>query len=609
MDSGMEKLHVGYLRLSRDDNQENYASIAHQQLIIEQYAKERGIHIAKWYIDDGISGYQFDRPAFLQMLADIAYIDAIYAKDLSRIGRHNAKTLLFLDNMKASGVRVVLVNDDYDSAADEDDILGIKTWYNERYVKDTSKKIKRVIRSKQIDGTAIVKVPWGYYRNPANKQEILMDEEVKPIVQMIYEMYIHDYGTRSLARKLDEMGILTPSAYLQQKAQQEGKEYHLRVAVKWNSSNLDDILKNDFYTGVYRLHKRERKVLHGSDSRVPKEEQITFENHHPAMITAETFAKAQQVSLERKRSDFSRTAKNKDHLFAGKLFCAECGKCMTTLSRQGEKYYNCRSYNTYGADVCSSHWIKETEILQAVTDYIQICRDALAEQLQQIDVNSLKKQEISQEMQNKQKLYKNELRKREQEQALLLESKMRDLAKYPEQAKRLEQVYGQLHKKVIQEINYLEEQLSVLKQEELYSKKRDRKVKNALGIVDEVIQKQAFKKADIQMLIDRIEIDRNRNIEIYFKYKIPDIQVPKHEQQLRKEILLQLRGQKYTSVKRVTEQLNRQQIKVYDKKLIPYFEALIQEGILAKTNMKHTPYQVLADNEELDALIMAMDSL
>ena len=117
----------GYVRLSRDDNKRNYSSIENQKLIIQKYAQENNMVVRRIYEDDGISGYSFDRPAFTDMMANLSSIDIIVAKDLSRIGRHNAKVLLFLEEMEEQGKRVILIDDHYDSLHSDDDIIGIKT--------------------------------------------------------------------------------------------------------------------------------------------------------------------------------------------------------------------------------------------------------------------------------------------------------------------------------------------------------------------------------------------------------------------------------------------------------------------------------------------------
>jgi DNA invertase Pin-like site-specific DNA recombinase len=134
----------GYVRLSRDDNKRNYSSIENQKKIIQQYAEENNMIIRHIYEDDGISGYSFNRPDFQKMMASLDTINVIVAKDLSRIGRHNAKVLLFLEEMEEMGKRVILIDDNYDSFYSDDDIIGIKT---------SCKKYKSEGKTYQTHGT------------------------------------------------------------------------------------------------------------------------------------------------------------------------------------------------------------------------------------------------------------------------------------------------------------------------------------------------------------------------------------------------------------------------------------------------------------------------
>lgn len=143
-------MNAGYVRLSRDDDKRNYISIENQKLIIKQYAASQNTVIDRWYEDDGVSGYKFDRPGFQQLMEDLDKdIDTVFVKDFSRLGCHNAKVLLLLDEFQERGKRLVVIDDNYDSLSPDDDVIGIKTWYNEKYVKDTSKKIRRVLGARQ----------------------------------------------------------------------------------------------------------------------------------------------------------------------------------------------------------------------------------------------------------------------------------------------------------------------------------------------------------------------------------------------------------------------------------------------------------------------------
>ena len=160
-----------YARLSRDEDRENYSSIEEQINIIKEYAKSRGWYIAdeNVYIDDNVSGYTFNRPGFTQMLENVnsGKIDIVIAKDLSRIGRNNGKVLCLIEDFKKSGKNLILISEMggvYDVQNDRDDTIGITTWFNERYVKDISRKVRTNMLSKQKDGRLIMGNYYGYER-------------------------------------------------------------------------------------------------------------------------------------------------------------------------------------------------------------------------------------------------------------------------------------------------------------------------------------------------------------------------------------------------------------------------------------------------------------
>jgi len=205
-------MNVGYVRLSRDDDKRNYVSIENQKLIINQYAAERNIVIDRWYEDDGVSGYIFDRPGFNQLMSDLDKdVETVFVKDFSRLGRHNAKVLLLLDEFQEREKHLIVIDDNYDSYNPDDDTIGIKTWYNERYVKDTSKKIRRAIGARQKEGTLMTQPPFGYVRNEKNKEILEIVPKEAEYIKMAFELHLNGSGYRKIANYLTDLGVPTPS--------------------------------------------------------------------------------------------------------------------------------------------------------------------------------------------------------------------------------------------------------------------------------------------------------------------------------------------------------------------------------------------------------------
>ena len=208
---------VGYCRLSRDEDKKNYSSIEEQIQMIKDYASSINVTIDKFYIDDNVSGYIFNRPNFNKMLDELysGNISTIYAKDLSRIGRKNGRVLTLIDDIKEMGKNLVLVNElggTLNIQENNNDCLGITTWFNERVVRDSSNKVKSSLHSKQKNGTAITNGAFGYYKDPLDRTKLLIDEESKDIVKNIFELYVDKhYGFQRIANYLNAMGYKTPS--------------------------------------------------------------------------------------------------------------------------------------------------------------------------------------------------------------------------------------------------------------------------------------------------------------------------------------------------------------------------------------------------------------
>jgi len=363
---------VGYVRLSRDEDKENYSSILSQKSIIEEYAKQHSWTVAKYYEDDNCSGYTFDRPALNELIRDMETdkFDMVIAKDLSRIGRHNAYTLLFLDKVKRLNKRLVLPKEGngYDTIEDESDLLGITTWYNEMYVKDISRKIKGSIRAKQKEGKMIIKEVFGYQRSLDDKHRLEIDLEAAAIVQKIFKLYLSGLGYRKIAECLNQEGYPTPSQY---KAYKEGAgASSIKTASSWNSLHVQRILKNDIYTGTLRLGKTEKKIIKGKSQKQPEDLQYVFTHNHPAIIGTEMFEEAQRTA-EGRKTDHTRGAASLNNFFSGLMYCQDCGSYMIAYRKQGKPAcYICGNYHMHGRSSCQRHGVREDVLFQALMEFL-----------------------------------------------------------------------------------------------------------------------------------------------------------------------------------------------------------------------------------------------
>lgn len=613
-------MNAGYVRLSRDDDKKNYISIENQKLIIEQYAMSMGLVIDRWYEDDGVSGYKFNRPSFSKLLEDIENeVDTIIAKDLSRIGRHNAKVLLFLDNIKEQGKRLLLVDDDYDTYEDNDDVIGIKTWYNERYVKDTSKKIKRVLSARQKEGTLMIGVPFGYVRTVQDKSKIeIVDNEAK-YVKQIYDLYLQGFGYRKIATILTERAVPTPSMVIRERYLREGKKYNRNITNEWSDNMVSDILKNDFYIGNLRLHKRERNIINGVDHRVSREKQILFEDNHESIIDENTYNLVQEIMKKRVRSNYRGQAKNttnetNTNIFGGCLFCEDCSSRLTPIIRRKNlenKYYICNTYNSKGKRYCEhSHLIKEETLVRDVINYIILCRDSLSELINTYDMNDFIEEQET--VESKRKFLRDSINDCKNQLKTVLTQKIKDLSISPENADLINETYKSIQDSIIVKVHGYEKQLSDLEETNLTTSNVQEKLKTALDVVDSIIKKESINRKDVEILIEKIVVDKEGMPKIEFKYGLSGfVKYSPYDELNRKEneiIMATLKliyeeERDYTSAKYLSKELSNIGYKKSKKSVLPYIAVMIEKGILKPTDNSLKPYNIIVAKDQIKDVI------
>ncbi len=613
-------MNAGYVRLSRDDDKRNYTSIENQKLIINQYATEHGRVIDRWYEDDGVSGYLFDRPGFGQLMADLDRdIDTVYVKDFSRLGRHNAKVLLLLDEFQEREKHLIVIDDHYDSMDSCDDTIGIKTWFNERYIKDTSQKIRRAIGARQKEGTLITQPPLGYRRNAKDKSTLEIVPKQAEYVKMIFEMYISGSGYRKIANYLTDQGIPTPSMILHRREMEQGRLLRRTIAVKWSDGMVKDLLNNDFYIGTLRLKKRSRNTVHGKDKRVPKEEQYTFEDHHPAIIDKATFFLVQELKEKRNRTNYRGSrgqwpGKDIPNPFGSCLFCKDCKSRLTPIKRKTSgserKYYICTTYNTKGRHYCTkAHLIEEQDLMEDVLNYVKLCRNTLCDVIVAYDLKDLEKEKKSTE--EKQQELQLVLEEKESQLKILLTQKIKDLSFSVGNEGLISEVYEALQNDLFSQIHNLEMQIQVLNTAGLKTSTRKDKPQNALDATDQLIAKGTLDRRDIELLVDRIDVDENGLPEITLKYGLsnlissnPAVEINRRENTIiaivMKLIIEDERG--YTSARYLSEHLTALGFKKTKQSILPYVRLMKELEILKDTDNPLKPYDIVKSREEITAL-------
>ena len=361
-----QKITALYPRLSHEDELQGESnSISNQKRILETYAKQNGFSNLRWYTDDGYSGANFQRPGFQAMLADIeaGKVGTVIVKDMSRLGRNYLQVGMYTEMIfPQKGVRFIAINDGVDSAQGDNDFAPLRNIFNEWLVRDTSKKIKAVKRSKGMSGKPITSKPvYGYIMD--EDENFIIDEEAAPVVRQIYSLCLAGNGPTKIARMLTEQQIPTPGT-LEYRRTGSTRRYHPGYECKWATNTVVHLLENREYTGClvnFKTEKPSYKLKHSIEN--PPEKQAVFENHHEPIIDRETWERVQELRKQRKRPN----RYDEVGLFSGILFCADCGSVMYQQRYQTDKRkqdcYICGSYKKRTAD-CTAHFIR-TDLLTA----------------------------------------------------------------------------------------------------------------------------------------------------------------------------------------------------------------------------------------------------
>lgn len=373
---GGEKITALYSRLSRDDElQGDSNSIKNQKAILSKYAQEHGFSNTRFYVDDGYSGTNFNRPDFQRMLEDVndGLIGAIIVKDMSRLGRDYLKVGLYTEiTFPDAGVRFIAINDGVDSESNIDnDFTPFRNIINEWYAKDTSKKIRAVFRAKGMSGKHLATIPpYGYRKDEQNKQLWLINEEAAEVVKEIFSLCMKGYGPTQIARILTERKIDPPVLH-NRKCGLPTTSYQSEFPEVWVTETVKSILANPTYLG-HTINFRTRKKSYKSKKKIelPKEEWAIFKNTHEAIIDEETFRIVERLRQAKRRP----TDMGEMSIFSGLVYCADCGQkmylCRCTTMKQKE-YFNCSTYRKKKKNLCTSHQITVESIEHFVLTNLQ----------------------------------------------------------------------------------------------------------------------------------------------------------------------------------------------------------------------------------------------
>lgn len=507
--------HVGlYIRLSKEDENEGPSqSVQNQESLLREFVQEQGLSVFDTYVDDGWSGTNFDRPSFRRMIDDIETkkVNMVITKDLSRLGRDYIMTGHYMERyFPEHRVRYISLLDGIDTGVDStaNDITPFRAIMNDMYAKDISKKIKSVKRDKQRKGQFIGGKPmYGYKKHPTEKNKIVIDEEVAPVVRRIFALALSGMSCRKIATMLNEEGVPTPATYCGWKVGTPGPYTGL-----WSSERISEMLKNETYMGnmvqgrMVKLSYKSKKCLRQSP-----ENWVVVEGTHEPIVDPETFQKVQMLVNSRKHTR-SRTY---DFLLKGLIFCHECGYPMAVLNRKnaaGEDrlFFVCRTYQRFTkAGICTCHSIKEETVNEAVLAKVQeVCQaylnpDRLRPIAEEAVENANKAASCEAEMQ-------------------ALQSKITALTTHLDQMymDRLsgllsEEDFQRIYQKATKEHTVLEDRFKNLQEQGKQPVNTEEKAK---ALVKQFLDSALTRRELLVSLIERVELTEKKEIIIKFRF-------------------------------------------------------------------------------------------
>ena len=381
-----QKITALYCRISLDDGGDNESmSISNQKLLLKDHAEKLGMFQYEYYVDDGYTGRNFNRPSFRRMIADIeaGKVGCVITKDLSRLGRNYIEAGTYIEIFfPKHNVRYIAVTDGVDSlTSPELDITPFNNILNDMYSRDISKKVLagRMTRSRQgkfCGGTP----PYGLKRDPEEKGHLLIDPETAPVIRKIYDMALDGWGCMRIAKRL--MEDKAPITHVKTQTECDVNYYY------WSASRISHILRNPFYKGAHLVCRTHQKgIRSGTVDIIPREDWEIIENCHEAIVTPEEWDKVQEL-IDGRPAIMEGNACPFYNIFHGIIYCATCGKSMQVryekVGRTGKSrftgkmrepidkaYYICQTYNRLGKNACTSHKIEARDLYDLVLKDIQ----------------------------------------------------------------------------------------------------------------------------------------------------------------------------------------------------------------------------------------------
>ena len=377
-----DKITALYCRLSKDDGTNNESmSISTQKTMLKDYAKRNGFLNCQFYVDDGYSGTNYDRPAFRQLIEDIqdGEVSTLITKDLSRLGRNYLETGTYIEVFFPNhNVRYIAINDGVDSIDNAQmDITPFRNIINEMYAKDTSRKIKSALHARRMQGKYMATTaPFGYQKDEKDHNHLVIDEVTAPVVELIFSIAEEGVGLHTICNRLRKAKVIKPSFYkkeLFERFMDEEKMYD------WDTAYVSQILHNPVYAGNLTVADKPTKTMRSKKRQyIPFAEREVIYGTHEPIIEQSRWNTVQKI-LESRPPVIGESSSGYDNIFRGVIKCADCGSAMLAKVEQKRKrnnvldktFYCCTKYRKFGKEGCSSHTIEARTVHEVVLADIQ----------------------------------------------------------------------------------------------------------------------------------------------------------------------------------------------------------------------------------------------
>lgn len=511
-----------YIRLSVEDNKKRGCSVENQKLVLNDYLADKPDFVVyDTYIDNGLTGTNFHRPGFQQMLSDIevGHINCVIVKDLSRLGRNSIDTGYYIEKyFYAHNVRFIAVTDQFDTA-DPGNLHGgimlpLKNMINEAYSLDIGRKIKAQARQAMKDGDYIgARAPYGYRKDPDNCHKLLIDENTAPVVKQIFEWAYERVALNRIVRNLNEMGIAAPSHY--KKSTGEITSPGLIGSGKWQTRTVMKILESEVYTGD--LVQGKTKMVDHRQVKADDDNLIIARHTHEPIISHELFIAVQEYRkqvCEESRAVHKRAYT--PNIFKSKVFCADCGRSLHRQRAERKKgsdiyWFHCLTNSRVAKDTCKGVMMQETELIATVTTILEKeLSVALGMSLPLFQLEARQKQKKD-GLKSQMSAKRQEIEKQRRLIRGLYENFVQGILT-SEEYFELKAGYEESITALSGDIEALEKEMDALDDQLVRYRAMEKDVKS-------LAQDHVLTAELIERLIERIEIDHERNIRVSFRFK------------------------------------------------------------------------------------------